>query len=88
MSVTQSTKVNHTASLLQNKERVLAAQIELILVENYEVMVDNYMHHARERFEQDKALRRQQDVEMRQKAEERKSLAGMRAFVIPLEKEG
>ena len=79
VSVTQSTKVNHTASLLDN-ERILSAQLHLIQIENYSAMVENYLLTARERFEADRALRRKQDVEMRQKAEERKSVSGKSAF--------
>ena len=79
VSVTQSTKVNHTASLLDN-ERILSAQLHLIQIENYSAMVENYLLTARERFEADRALRRKQDVEMRQKAEERKSVSGKSAL--------
>ena len=74
-SMTQSTKINQII-LLEDKEKILSAQLQLKRLHYQDEMVSNYLEMARERFEHDRELKKLQDVEMMKKAEQRNSMAG------------
>ena len=72
-SVTQSTKtVTLSEEVLRDKQHVLCARLMHTRLHYQQQMMDNYLAAAKDRFMQDRELRRQQDVEMRQKAELRR----------------
>jgi OTU domain-containing protein 7 len=71
-SVTQSTKTSSPTTV--DREHVLCALLMHKRLAYQQQMMDNYLSAAEERFNQDRDLRRLQDVEMKQRVERRRSV--------------
>ncbi|KAK6188935.1 hypothetical protein SNE40_005009 [Patella caerulea] len=81
--ITQSTKVITTIATAADKDRVWCARLSTQRTENQQLMVKNYMHNARERYEKDRELKRQKGEEIRSRVNEISNNANQNMCVTP-----